>query len=382
MEVNKSHFHLDFDFSIFHASGSSHRFSLHVSVHCAMTFDSYCDKVHHRAYSTYTFHQVDGDWNLKSRVLKTGLSDTPHTAVNICDEFNKVVDEYQLNNKKIICITDSAANMVAACRLIDNHREPCLAHKANTLIQKDLLSNQTVKDIPALLVKIRSAQKKLMYKFEMLQQLRETDNQNQYGLLLNELSQLDDAMDAENQFVSGEDDERVLRNVHSGQNGFNGLKVISNIRFGCLYKLSKCYKDNSSIIKKALETMEHYDLIMNRKESELLDGIVDMLDIFNVFTTFVQGNEFPTINTFVLFYTEIVDRLRKIVIYNDNDVITRAAQILLDNVDKRLPLTELSIAAAILDPNMQRLPAIEEWLISKGKPCTIDSFSRLFSIPK
>lgn len=49
-------------------------------VHCAMTFDSYCDKVHHRAYNTYTFHQVDDDWNLKSRVLKTSLSDSPHTA--------------------------------------------------------------------------------------------------------------------------------------------------------------------------------------------------------------------------------------------------------------------------------------------------------------
>lgn len=269
--------------------------------------------------------------------------------------------------KKIVCVTDSAANMIAGCRLIGNRREPCLAHKANTLIQKDMMQNPAVKEIPALLAKIRTGQKKLMYRFEMLQQIRNEDNQNHYALLLNEISQLDEVIDAENQYISG--DDNVLNNIQSlenGHNAFNGLKVISNIRFGCLFKLSKFYKDNSSIIKKALENMEQYDLIMNRDELQLLDGIIDLLDIFNVFTTFVQGNEYPTMNTFVLFYAEIVDRLQKVVQYDDHDVITRAAQILLQNIDKRLPLTDECIGAAIIDPNMQRLPAIEDWLTSKG----------------
>lgn len=334
-----------------------------------MTFDSYCDKVHHRAYSTYTFHQIGDDWSLKSRVLKTSLSDSPHTAQNICDEFNHVVNEYQLNDKKIVCITDSAANMVAGCRLIGNHREPCLAHKANTLIQKDLMSNATVKEIPALLAKIRAGQKKLMYRFEMLQQIRDEDNQNQYALLLNEISQLEEVVDAENQYVSNDADDLLdnIRGLEREHNSFNGLKVMSNIRFGCLFKLSKFYRDNCSIIKKALENMEQYELIMNRNELQLLDGIIELLDIFNVFTTFVQGNEFPTMNTFVLFHSEITDRLQKIIDYDDDDVITRAAEILLKNLDKRLPLTDESIGAAIIDPNMQKLPAIENWLISKGK---------------
>lgn len=331
-----------------------------------MTFDSFCDKVHHRSYNTYTLHHIDNQWNLQNRVLKTSLMELSHTSQNICNDFNSVVDEYKLNNKKIVCVTDSAPNVVEACRLTGNYRVPCIAHKANTLIQKDMMQHPSLKEIPALLAKIRKGQKMLMYQFEELRQIRDEDNQNQFALLMNEISELDDAVDAENQYVSEDLISDAMQSLDHGQNAFNGLKSLSNIRFGCLYKLSKTYKDNSSIIKKALEKMEKYDLIMNRNELALLDGVVELLDIFNVFTTFMQGKEYTTINTFVLFYTEIVDRLRKTIEFDDNDVITRAAQILLDNMDERLPLTAEFIGAALIDPNMQRLAIIEYWLSLNG----------------
>lgn len=145
-------------------------------MHCAITFDSYCDKVHHRAFNTYTIHYIDDDWTLVNKVLNTSLMEESHTAQHICDAFNQILKEYQMENKKIICVTDSAANMVAACRLIGCHRMPCIAHKGNTLIQKDMMQNQEVKEIPALLAKMRAGQKKLMYRFEDLRHMKEIDN--------------------------------------------------------------------------------------------------------------------------------------------------------------------------------------------------------------
>lgn len=88
-----------------------------------------------------------------------------HTAQNICNDFNLVIKEYGMEEKKIICVTDSAANMVAACRLTGNHRIPCISHKCNTLIQVDLLQNQRVKVIPDLLAKMRAGQKKINVSF-------------------------------------------------------------------------------------------------------------------------------------------------------------------------------------------------------------------------
>lgn len=121
------------------------------------------------------------------------------------------------------------------------------------------------------------------------------------------------------------------------------------------------------IIKVALQKLEKYDLIMNRKELALLDGVIDLLDVFNVFTTFMQGNQYPTINTFVLFHTEIEHRLKDVIAFSEDDVIQRAAEILQANLIKRMPLTIEFIGAAIIDPNMQRLPAIERWLYDNGK---------------
>lgn len=108
----------------------------------------------------------------------------------------------------------------------------------------------------------------------------------------------------------------------------------------------------------------------------LLDGVIDLLDIFNVFTTFIQGNEYPTLNTFVLFYAEIDDRLNDLIAHSQDEVIVRAAKILMTNLDKRLPLSIEFIGAALIDPRMQRLPIIEDWLERNGK-FILSKFNRI-----
>lgn len=177
--------------------------------------------------------------------------ETRHTAQNLCDEFHQVLKEYQLEKKKIVCITDSAANMVAACRLIGCPRVPCVAHKSNLLVQKDMMTHPDLKPIPALIAKIREGQKKLMYRFDDLRQLRDKDNQNQMALFLNEICELDEMVDAENQYRSGDDDTDIsnfIRDLDHGRNEFSGLKVLNNIRWGCVFKLASSYKKNSSML--------------------------------------------------------------------------------------------------------------------------------------
>lgn len=45
-------------------------------------------------------------------------------------------------------------------------------------------------------------------------------------------------------------------------------------------------------------------------------------------------------------------------------IIEEAADILLENLDRRLPLSEELIAAAILDPSIQHLGVVDNWLES------------------
>lgn len=49
------------------------------------------------------------------------------------------------------------------------------------------------------------------------------------------------------------------------------------------------------------------------------------------------------------------------------NVICDAADILLQNISKRIPLTEDMIAAAILDPSIQHLHVIDDWLRAERK---------------
>lgn len=115
-----------------------------------------------------------------------------------------------------------------------------------------------------------------------------------------------------------------------------------------------------------LEETENYDLILNRSELGLLEGLIELLEIFNVFTKFMQGQNYATMNTLALFRTEIYESLNKVKVFSVDSVILRAADILMEAVDKRLPIDNDMIGSALLDPRMHSLPIIKEWLNSSG----------------
>lgn len=81
-----------------------------------------------------------------------------------------------------------------------------------------------------------------MYRFDEMRQIRDKDNQNQISLILNEICQLNEIMDAESQYTSDDD----AFNLPHNHNEFTGLKTFANIRWGCVFKLSQSYKNNAS----------------------------------------------------------------------------------------------------------------------------------------
>lgn len=98
----------------------------------------------------------------------------------------------------------------------------------------------------------------------------------------------------------------------------------------------------------------------------MLEGLIELLETFNVFTKFIQGQNYATMNTLALFRAEIVDSLKKVQTFSLDSVILRAAEILMEAVDKRFPINNDMIASALLDPRMHSLPMIREWLNCKS----------------
>lgn len=64
----------------------------------------------------------------------------------------------------------------------------------------------------------------------------------------------------------------------------------------------------AAIVKKTLIKYEYYDLLLTNEEMILLEEIIELLEVFEVFTKYVQGEYYCTLNSIVLFRTEIVDR--------------------------------------------------------------------------
>lgn len=124
--------------------------------------------------------------------------------------------------------------------------------------------------------------------------------------------------------------------------------------------------DHLGIIRCSLEKMEAYELILTKDEIETLNGLAHVLKPFGELTKIVQGVEYPTINLVALLLTHIEDQLESIRLFSTNVFVKETIDILLQNLNKRLELTDEIIAATCLDPSLQHLPIITRRLNEKG----------------
>lgn len=78
-----------------------------------------------------------------------------------------------------------------------------------------------------------------------------------------------------------------------------------------------------------------YELILSNEENQLVCGLMELLEVFSVFTRYVQGDKYPTVNILPIFYSEIESRLNTIILMTPNQTIQRAAEILLAKLEKK-----------------------------------------------
>lgn len=112
------------------------------------------------------------------------------------------------------------------------------------------------------------------------------------------------------------------------------------------------------------------------REIEILNSFAELLDVFQIVTEIVQGDDYATINLIPLLYTEIEDRLNLIMLFNSNSNIKRATEVLFASLADRFKLTEEIIAAASVDPAIQHLEIIGRWLTKNGTSFHINAVKR------
>lgn len=124
----------------------------------------------------------------------------------------------------------------------------------------------------------------------------------------------------------------------------------------------------TDIISEVLIRRRCYQLILTEDEKALLNGFMNILEPFEMFTIGAQANKYPTLNMELLFRTEIDAKLNELqveVFLSSEATLNDAIDFLKSRLDHRFPVTDEAVAAAILDPAVQHLPRIDEYLNEK-----------------
>lgn len=126
-----------------------------VSAFCAFTTDLWTSRAT-QGFLTVTIHyievegEVEGVCCSKSSVLETVCLRTDHTGENIAAELQRVATAWNLQDKVVCGVTDSASNMNLALKITKWSHLPCFAHTLNLIVQgafaaDDQLSSLQVK---------------------------------------------------------------------------------------------------------------------------------------------------------------------------------------------------------------------------------------------
>ena len=91
-----------------------------------------------QSYLTLTYHFITSSWEMKSLVLETFDFCNNHTADNIAEALQRDAGSWGISSNVITVVTDNAANIAAAARIVGWQHVPCFAPTLNLVLSAAL----------------------------------------------------------------------------------------------------------------------------------------------------------------------------------------------------------------------------------------------------
>lgn len=103
------------------------------------------------SFLSVTCHYIDEDFEMVSYLLDCFEFSDRHTADNLAEQLSKIAEEWGVSDKVVACVTDNAANVVAAVRKLDWRQLSCFAHTLNLIVRGSLgVMEGTVEKVKAI----------------------------------------------------------------------------------------------------------------------------------------------------------------------------------------------------------------------------------------
>ena len=90
------------------------------------------------AFGATTVHFINKNWELVSKVLGTKIFEGQHTAEAISGSLTKIMEEWNIDTKGVIGVTDNAANECKAFDILGWNRLSCSGHNLNLAVSSAL----------------------------------------------------------------------------------------------------------------------------------------------------------------------------------------------------------------------------------------------------
>lgn len=95
-----------------------------------------------------TIHFTDDDFNLMTMLLKCALFNETHTSANLAAELNSVSEEWGVDKKVMLAVSDNAANITNAIKNGTGWKFlGCYAHTLNLVVRDALNAQLMITDI-------------------------------------------------------------------------------------------------------------------------------------------------------------------------------------------------------------------------------------------
>jgi len=121
---------------------------------------------------------------------------------------------------------------------------------------------------------------------------------------------------------------------------------------------------NQELIERCLSRLRQFDKMLSDEDWKIIGNLVEFLKIFKSATEVLSGVTYPTISLILLFRVELAAALTESP--NDCQVVKLMKQRMRQSLNYRLPITELHVVAATLDPSQRNLNAVQEYLLERG----------------
>ena len=286
-----------------------------------------------RGYLCLTCHGIDGDWQLCSFCFATKELPVAHTAENISEKIEEILDEWNIDKDIIVAaITDNARNMINAINGLGFLYFPCMGHT----LQLGILKAYDLGSVKAALARVSNIVNHFHRSSKATYSLKE--KQNLLGL-----------------------------KPHM-------LKSSCVTRWGSTYEmLARFIEQQQAVCAVLLEDGGDRVLMPSSTELAVIEELVDILKPFNDATEILSGDLYPTLGivqpVFHQFLSEILPSKP-----GDGDVVKKIKDAIRQNLSTRYQEEDIKtmlLVAMYLDPRFKKAP-----MLTAEKKASIKSFMK------